>query len=46
MGLLPIEWVIFEPFDAFFNMEVIHSPGVASFNQQGRCGAVENFLTL
>jgi hypothetical protein len=25
-------------------MEVIHSPGAASFNQQGRYGAVENFL--
>jgi hypothetical protein len=45
-GLLPIEWVIFRPFEAFWKMEVIHSPGAASFNLRDRCGAVDNFLTF
>jgi hypothetical protein len=45
-ALLQIEWVIFGPFDAFLMMEVIHSPGVTSFNQQGRSGAVGNFLSF
>ena len=27
-------------------MEVIHSLGATSFNQQGRSGAVDNFLTF
>jgi len=30
----------------FLKMEVIHSPGVTSFNQLGRSGAVGNFLTF
>jgi len=30
----------------FLKMEVIHSPGATSFNQQGRSGAVDNFLTF
>jgi hypothetical protein len=46
LGLLPIEWVIFRPFEAFWKMEVIHSPGAASFNLRDRCGAVDNFLTF
>jgi hypothetical protein len=33
-------------FDAFLKMKVIHSPGAAPFNQLGRCGAVDNFLTF
>ena len=45
-ALLQIEWVIFAPFDAFLMMEVIHSPGATSFDQQGRSGAVDNFLTF
>jgi len=36
----------FGAFNAFLMMEVIHSPGMPSFNQQGRSGAVDNFLTL
>ncbi len=43
MGLLAIKWVDFRPFDAFLVMEVIHSPGAAPFDQQGRSGAVDNF---
>jgi len=46
LGLLPIEWVLFRPFDAFWKMEVIHSPAAASFNLRVRCGAVDNFLTF
>ncbi len=30
----------------FLKMEVIHSPGATSFNQQGRSGAVDHFLTF
>jgi len=31
-------------FNALLMLEVIHSPGVPSFGQQGRSGAVDNFL--
>ena len=37
----------FCPFNALLMLEVIHSPGVPSFNQQGRSGAVDNcFLPI
>jgi len=33
-------------FNAFLKMEVIHSHGATSFNQLGRSGAVDYFLTF